>query len=87
MQNYPNPFNSQTNIQFEIPISSKIRVDIFNILGQKVRTLLNEQKAPGYYSINWNGENDFGEAVNSGIYLLKLSSEKYSSVMKMVLLK
>jgi hypothetical protein len=87
VQNYPNPFNSQTNIQFEIPISSKIRVDIFNILGQKVRTLLDDQKTPGYYSINWNGENDFGEAVNSGIYLLKLSSEKYSSAKKMVLLK
>ena len=87
MQNYPNPFNSQTKIQFEIPISSKIRVDIFNILGQKVKTLLNDQKEPGYYIINWNGENDFGEAVNSGIYLLKLSSELYSSAMKMILLK
>ena len=87
VQNYPNPFNSQTNIQFEIPIDSKIRVEIFNILGQKVRTLLNDQKSPGYYSINWNGENDFGEAVNSGIYLLKLSTEKYSSAKKMVLLK
>jgi len=87
VQNYPNPFNSQTNIQFEIPIHSKIRVEIFNILGQKVRTLLNDQKLPGYYSINWNGENDFGEAVNSGIYLLKLSSEKYTSAKKMVLLK
>lgn len=87
VQNYPNPFNSQTKIKFEIPISSKIRVDIFNILGQKVRTLLNDQKEPGYYSINWNGQNDFGEAVNSGIYLLKLSSELYSSAMKMVLLK
>jgi hypothetical protein len=87
VQNFPNPFNSQTNIQFEIPINSKIRLDIFNILGQKVRTLLNDQKSPGYYSISWNGENDFGETVNSGIYLLKLNSEKYSSVMKMVLLK
>ena len=87
LQNFPNPFNSQTIIRFEVPTNSKIKIEIFNILGQRVKTLINEEKSPGSYSINWNGENDFSDIVNSGIYLLKLSSEKFSATKKMILLK
>ncbi|MFZ2323023.1 MAG: LamG-like jellyroll fold domain-containing protein [Ignavibacteriaceae bacterium] len=86
-QNYPNPFNSQTNIEFKIPINSKVKIEIFDVLGQKIRTLLNAEKSPGTYTVNWNGKNDFNDSVNSGIYFFKLSSEKYSDTKKMVLLK
>lgn len=86
-QNYPNPFNSQTNIEYTIPILSRIRLEIFDLLGQKVKTLLNEEKSPGNYMVNWNGKNDLNNPVNSGIYFLKLTSEKFSSTKKMILLK
>ena len=86
-QNYPNPFNSQTNIEFKIPINSKVKIEIFDVLGQKIRTLFNAEKSPGIYTINWNGKNDFNDSVNSGIYFLKLSLDKYADTKKMVLLK
>lgn len=86
-QNYPNPFNSQTNIEYNIPVYSRVRMEVFNILGQKIRTLLDEEKSPGSYVINWNGKNDFNNSVDSGIYFVKLSSESYSNTKKMILLK
>ncbi|MCJ7553008.1 MAG: T9SS type A sorting domain-containing protein, partial [Ignavibacteriaceae bacterium] len=86
-QNYPNPFNSQTNIEFQLPSHSSVKLEIFNILGQKIKTLLDEEKSPGYYTINWNGKNDFGNSVNSGIYFIKFSSDKFSDIKKMTLMK
>ncbi len=86
-QNYPNPFNSQTNIEYRIPTLSRIKLEIFDLLGQKVKTLLNEEKSSGIYMINWNGKDDLNNSVNSGIYFLKLTSEKFSSTKKMILLK
>jgi hypothetical protein len=86
-QNYPNPFNGQTNIEFQISNQSGVKLEIFNILGQKIRTLMNEEKSPGYYKVNWNGDNDFGNTVNSGIYFIKISADKFSDIKKMTLLK
>ena len=86
-QNYPNPFNSQTNIEFQVSTQSSVKLEIFNILGQKIKTLLNEEKSPGYYTINWDGKNDFGNSVNSGIYFIKFSTDKFSDVKKMTLMK
>ena len=86
-QNYPNPFNSQTKIEFQLPSHSSVKLEIFNILGEKIKTLLNDEKSPGYYSINWEGKNDFGNSVNSGIYFVKFSSDKFSDIKKMTLLK
>jgi hypothetical protein len=86
-QNYPNPFNSQTNIEYQVPNQSYIKLEIYDILGQKIRTLINEEKNPGNFSINWNGKNDFGNSVNSGIYFIKFSSDSFSDTKKMTLLK
>lgn len=86
-QNYPNPFNNQTNIRFQLSTQSIVKLEIFNILGQKIKTLLNDEKSPGYYSINWQGNNDSGDAVNSGIYFIRFSSDKFSDIKKMTLLK
>ncbi len=83
----PNPFNNQTNIEFQVPNQSLIKLEIYNILGQKIRTLINQEKNPGTYSASWDGENDFGDSVNSGIYFLKFSSDKFSEIKKMTLLK
>jgi hypothetical protein len=86
-QNYPNPFNSQTNIEFQVPNQSIIKLEIYDILGQKIRTLVNQEKYPGNYSLSWNGKNDFGNSVISGIYFIKFSSDNFSDTKKMTLLK
>ena len=85
--NFPNPFNPTTNIQFDLPKTTKVRIDIFNILGQKIRTLLDENLAAGSHHLVWNGKDDQGKQVGSGVYLLKLSSKHYSAAQKMILLK
>ncbi len=86
-QNFPNPFNNQTNIEFQLAAESSIKLEIFNILGQKVKILFNGEKSPGYYTTSWNGINDSGVSVNSGIYFIKFSSEKFSEIKKITLLK
>ncbi|OGU36067.1 MAG: hypothetical protein A2058_04990 [Ignavibacteria bacterium GWA2_36_19] len=86
-QNFPNPFNNQTNIEFHLSSQSSIKIEIFNILGQKVKTLVEEDKSPGYYTVQWNGKNDLGDKVNSGIYFIKFISDKFSDIKKMTLLK
>ena len=68
-QNYPNPFNPTTNIKFAIEKSSSTEVSVFDVLGRKVATLVNnEELTPGYYSVRWNGTDDRGASVGSGIY-------------------
>ena len=86
-QNYPNPFNGQTNIEFQISSLSNVKIQIFNILGQKIKTLLDEEKSPGYYTIIWDSKNDFGDSMNSGIYFIKFNSGKFTETKKMTLLK
>ena len=87
VQNYPNPFNGQTIIKFQVPYRTGVKLEIYNILGQKIKTLINEVKSPGYDTIIWDSRNDFGYPVNSGIYFVKFSSDKYSDIKKMTLLK
>ncbi len=87
-QNYPNPFNPSTNIKFSVPELSNVRLEIFNILGEKVRTLINGQSYnPGNFNIVWNGRNDNGDMVPTGIYLYKMQTGKFNSVKKMLLIK
>ena len=61
MQNHPNPFNPETTIKFSIAKTEHVQILIYNQLGQKVKTLLNENKTPGVYELNWDGRNEFGE--------------------------
>lgn len=90
-QNYPNPFNSNTIIKFEIsgPAGEAVQASlkVYNILGEKVKTLFEEAKYPGYHSVTWDGTNERGEKVASGVYLYRLSTGKYSETKKMTLLK
>jgi flagellar hook assembly protein FlgD len=85
-QNYPNPFNSQTNINFQINNLSLVTIDIYNILGQKVITLLNENKSPGSYTLKWDGESTAGVKVPSGVYFIRMKADNYVSVKKAALL-
>lgn len=88
-QNYPNPFNPHTNIDFEIYQPTVINLYIYNLLGEKVRTLISNSKfSNGVYKSSWNGKNDFGIKAPGGIYFCRLeTSTGYHKVRKMLLLK
>ncbi|MBT8381338.1 MAG: T9SS type A sorting domain-containing protein, partial [Ignavibacteria bacterium] len=91
-QNYPNPFNPSTTIEFSLPAASDVKLSVFNILGQQVATLLNEQRGAGNHSVVWNATDDYGTKLSSGIYFYKLNAfgidgNEYADIRKMVLLK
>lgn len=86
LQNYPNPFNSQTNITFRVKNNSLIKIDIYNVLGQKVVNLINDEFIAGQYSINWDGKNSYGNKANSGVYFIRMKAADFNSVIKAVLL-
>jgi hypothetical protein len=86
-QNTPNPFNPNTAIVFAVPRPSDVRVEVFNVLGQKVKTLANEFSRAGYKRVEWDGTNDNGSSVASGIYLYRMTAGDFTDTKKMLLLK
>ena len=86
-QNYPNPFNPSTLINYSIPENGNIKLVIYNMLGQKVKTLINTNASAGTYSASWNGRNDAGQLVTSGIYIYQLEAGLTKMSKKMMLLK
>ena len=87
LSNFPNPFNPSTTIDFSISQKSKVEISIYNITGQKVRKLVDDQFSEGRYSVVWNGEDNSGKPVSSGIYLYKMQTENFVSTRKMILMK
>nr|MBC8414797.1 T9SS type A sorting domain-containing protein [Candidatus Cloacimonadota bacterium] len=86
--NYPNPFNPETKIAFSIPVDSKVNLTIYNIKGQKVKTLVNDQLEKGFHEIIWNSKDNNGKLVASGVYFYKFDvNGKTKGVKKMLLLK
>ncbi|MFQ5638543.1 MAG: DNRLRE domain-containing protein [bacterium] len=86
-QNYPNPFNPVTEIRFQIPEASQVVLRIFNILGKEVRTLIHTQYVPGLHRIIWDGKDNQGKAVPSGVYFYQLQAGSFSQVKKMGLIR
>ena len=86
-QNYPNPFNPTTSIGYGLSEDSHVILTIYNLLGQPIATLVNEQQSAGYREVVWNGTNDAGDKVVSGIYIYKITTDNYSATKRMVLLK
>jgi hypothetical protein len=86
-QNYPNPFNPTTLISFGLPTDSDVKVEVFNLLGQRVRTLLHSQEKAGYKTIIWDGNDESGKGVASGVYFYKVEAGKYNETKKMTLLR
>ena len=86
-QNYPNPFNPQTVIKYDLPNPGHVNVTVYNILGQKVKTLMDEHQEAGHKSVNWNGKDGKGKDVASGIYFYKIKTVGFEKTKKMVLLK
>ena len=87
LKNSPNPFNPTTNISFEIGESGKTKIDIFNVKGQKIKTLLNERMEVGKHSVVWNGKDDKNKRVSSGVYFYKVSINGNQKLNKMIMLK
>lgn len=86
-QNYPNPFNPSTKIRFTLPIAAGVVLKVYNLLGQEVKTLLNESKSAGTHEITWNGTDRQNSAVVSGVYLYKIESGSFVEIRKMILLR
>jgi hypothetical protein len=86
-QNYPNPFNPTTVIQYALPKASFVKIQIYNILGQNVRDLVDEQQNSGYKTIQWNGKDDDGNEVSSGIYFYRIEAGNFVKCKKMTVLK
>jgi len=87
MQNYPNPFNPSTTISFKITQKLNILIEIFNLLGEKVKTLCNEEFQAGVHELEWLGKDDLNNPLSAGVYLYKLSAKQFTASKKMVLLK
>ncbi len=92
-QNYPNPFNPTTVIEYALPKASGVNIQIYNMLGQKVRNLVDELQEPGYKTVSWDGKDGNGKEVSSGIYFYRIvarmgqGSEDFVRCKKMTLLK
>jgi hypothetical protein len=93
-QNYPNPFNPATTIRYRLPVASNVRLEIYDILGQLVKSLVSGPAQPGVKEVEWNSANDAGSQVASGIYFYRLEAVPfnsalpvYTSVRKMILLR
>ncbi|MCK4655330.1 MAG: T9SS type A sorting domain-containing protein, partial [Candidatus Cloacimonetes bacterium] len=87
-QNYPNPFNPETTISFSITQTSPfVTLEIFNIKGQKVKTLVDEKLEAGNHQVVWDGKNENSKSVSSGIYFYKMNTVEYTSTKKMILMK
>jgi len=80
--NYPNPFNPTTNINYELPITNYVDLSIYNLLGQKVATLISQKQEAGYHSIEWDASN-----LSAGTYFIKLDAGEFTQIRKAVLLK
>jgi len=86
-QNYPNPFNPKTSIRFQTNVRAQVVLTIFNLLGQEVRTLVNELKPAGTYQLVWDGRDNQGNLMNSGTYFYRLIVGEQSQIKRLVFMK
>jgi hypothetical protein len=86
-QNYPNPFNPSTTIQYSIPKTEQVELIIYTITGEKVKTMVSDKVEAGHHSIQWNGDNDQGRSVASGVYIYRIKTKGFTRSMKMLFLK
>ena len=85
--NYPNPFNPTTTIRFDVPEATKVRLEVYDIMGRRVATLVNNELQAGRHEVSWNAQNDAGLSVSSGLYLYRLEAGSFTATSRMVLSK
>lgn len=83
----PNPMRSQTAIRFALPKECDVRIEVYNIAGQRVRTLVNSKLSPGYHQVNWNGANESGQKVAAGVYLIRMTAPGWSDIGKLTVIR
>lgn len=86
-QNYPNPFNPSTTIKYDLPLSSEVTIKIYNARGQEIKTISQGNQQEGTYSIVWDGKNNQGQQMSSGVYYYRIITEEFTDVKKMLLVK
>jgi flagellar hook assembly protein FlgD len=86
-QNHPNPFNPETEIGFQLPEAGQVVLKIYNTRGQEILTLADKQYEAGFHTLRWDGNDNYGDPVTSGIYLYRIRAGKFSQVKKMSLLR
>jgi hypothetical protein len=86
-QNYPNPFNPQTVIEYSLPQKSHVTIAVYNVLGQRVKILKDELEEAGYKTVTWDGKDETGSEVASGIYFYRIQAKDFLKCKKMLLLK
>ncbi|MCI0493958.1 T9SS type A sorting domain-containing protein, partial [candidate division KSB1 bacterium] len=86
-QNYPNPFNAQTVIEYQLPQAGHVKLVVYNLLGQEIKTLINKNHEAGQYNLVWNGKDNLGQAVPSGVYFYRIQAEGFTETKKMLLLE
>ena len=86
-QNYQNPFNPSTTIRYEIPKISRVTLTVFNLLGEKIKMLVDVEMQAGRYSVLWNGQNESGKKIPSGLYFYQLQAGEFSRTCKMLMTK
>ncbi|UCE67345.1 MAG: T9SS type A sorting domain-containing protein, partial [Candidatus Zixiibacteriota bacterium] len=87
LSNYPNPFNAQTTISFALPVPSNVKIEIYNITGSQVKTLVNEYRKAGRHTIIWDATDDYGNEVSTGVYFYRLMAGELNLSQKMTLIK
>ncbi len=86
-QNYPNPFNPETDISYALPTECNVKLTIYNVAGQNVRTLVDEHQTTGFKTIHWNGKDNAGKELASGVYFYKIQAGAFTEARKMILMK
>ncbi|MCK4607145.1 MAG: T9SS type A sorting domain-containing protein, partial [candidate division Zixibacteria bacterium] len=86
-QNYPNPFNPQTIIPYDVARASAVRLSLYALTGQRIRTLVEGERFPGSYSVVWNGKDAVGRDVASGVYLCRMVAGRFTATRKLVLIR
>ena len=86
-QNFPNPFNPATNIGYSLPVNCRVKLEVFSVGGQRIALLVDRYETAGYKLVSWDGTNDQGERVSSGVYFYSLRADRVTEIKKMILLR
>jgi len=87
LPNLPNPFNPATTLRYTLPARTQVRLDIYNVLGQEVRTLVQQEQEPGFYTLTWDGLDQAGQPAASGVYFGRLQAGQHRRLVRMLLTK
>ncbi|MCD6116933.1 T9SS type A sorting domain-containing protein, partial [bacterium] len=86
-QNYPNPFNPETTINYQIAEESEVTIKVYSLLGREIKTLISKKLPAASYYAKWDGTDNFGQKVSSGIYLIQMKAGTFSQMRKMTLMR